>query len=375
MSAYKKQKYVMLSYNHLDQTIANNFKTLLENNSIPCWMAPASIEYGSNYMDDIAGAIKNAAAVIVLISKNSQASEWVKREVQGAIDYGVMILPVFIEDCKLVFPFDFYIARNQTLDSLSFDSLLKNSDVAISSFIARLLSLIGVESKKIKVDKSAIFFDHSKFLNDINLLFDSLISIMVKDGLERNNYGKYSILHEISSIENFITSSSFNNINIVWGEDPTHIKMNIFYLTSNQCANNVSLAAKTAYTIIKHLVHNKKSLAPDHDKSLVEMIKSTFLDKANKNDLFNIFYKQYIKAYDPDKNENLTLRKFKHLKEKVKDDPRIDIFIAVLTNSIEDLEVAINDAKRKFGPSFNPNSFTDKMLFLEYAHLLEDFDE
>lgn len=66
--------FVFISYSSKEIEIANQTKLVLENNGIPCWMAPQSIPAGSDYAAEIHSAITDCCAVVLFLSKTSQES-------------------------------------------------------------------------------------------------------------------------------------------------------------------------------------------------------------------------------------------------------------------------------------------------------------
>ena len=108
-------KYVFISYSSKNSTEAESVKKILELNGVECWMAPGSIEPGSNYGVDIPSAIENCGVFVLLLSKDSQESKWVPKELDMAINCGREVFPIYIEKCNLIKPFDFYLTNVQEL--------------------------------------------------------------------------------------------------------------------------------------------------------------------------------------------------------------------------------------------------------------------
>lgn len=71
------------------------------------WLDEFEINVGDSIVDKIDEGNKNADALILFISENSQSSEWVKREWQSALsrqlsrDREIRIYPVLIDNCKI----------------------------------------------------------------------------------------------------------------------------------------------------------------------------------------------------------------------------------------------------------------------------------
>ena len=108
-----QEKDVFISYNSKEAEEANWVKSVLENNGISCWMAPACIPGGSNYASEIPKAIKNSKIFVLILSAKAQDSMWVTKEVDRAINEGKIILPFMLENCALRDDFNFYLTNVQ----------------------------------------------------------------------------------------------------------------------------------------------------------------------------------------------------------------------------------------------------------------------
>ncbi|MBO5747295.1 MAG: leucine-rich repeat domain-containing protein [Clostridia bacterium] len=106
-------KDVFISYKNEEFDEANWVKTTLETNGISCWMAPMCIPGGSSYAVEIPVAIRNCKVFVLILSKRSQDSKWVPRELDQAINAGKTVLPFMLEDCPLKDDFNFYLTNVQ----------------------------------------------------------------------------------------------------------------------------------------------------------------------------------------------------------------------------------------------------------------------
>ena len=368
-SQYKNKSYVMISYNHNDFTIAESFRKLFEENGIKVWMAPHSIPYGRNYIDDIASAIQGAAALVVLLSEESQKSEWVKKEVQGAIEtYKTTVIPIFVTDCTFVHPFDFMIGRNQGTKVIDYEELLINPENTIQDLVKQIQELVGSSSKKVKINNVDLFYDSTKLKKDVSSLIDALISIEVKYGLYCRKMGKYNIEFEVLAIEEFLMSSSSNHFSHMFGRERAMTKiMLLYYITSNDCKNDIAAAAREASTVLKQLIDVDNA----SNKSIVEDVKKMYLEKKANNYLFDLFDEQVQNASR--NRENEVLRKMEFLYERVKGDPRIGMFYHLMKHDNEGFKRYGEECRRVFGEDFDFDSFTDADLLEEYKDVLADF--
>ena len=129
--------FVFISYSSKEIEIANQTKLVLENNDIPCWMAPQSIPAGSDYATEIPSAITDCCAVVLLLSKASQESNWVPKEVGIAIGKGKMVIPFKIDDAIINDTFNFYLTNNQRIEAYN-----RMTD-AYKELVKRLKSVIS----------------------------------------------------------------------------------------------------------------------------------------------------------------------------------------------------------------------------------------
>ena len=108
---------VFISYSTRDMTQAEMVRDVLEKNGIPCWMAPRDIPGGSNYAREIPVAIRSCQVFVLILSENAQASNWVIKELDSAVNCGKVILPFMLEDCPLSDEFNFLLTGAQRYDA------------------------------------------------------------------------------------------------------------------------------------------------------------------------------------------------------------------------------------------------------------------
>jgi len=87
--------HVFISYSRADYDTAQQLARALQQSRIPVWWDP-EIALGEQWQPAIENAIFNAAAVVILWSRNAIQSEWVYREAALANEQGTMV-PVRID--------------------------------------------------------------------------------------------------------------------------------------------------------------------------------------------------------------------------------------------------------------------------------------
>lgn len=107
--------YAFISYGSKDRDIVNPIKDILVANGIKTWVAPDDIPAGSNYSEVINDAIKNCTLFIIVLTKDSQESLWIQRELERAVTYDKPILPVQIDNFDLSDVYKFFFSDKQIL--------------------------------------------------------------------------------------------------------------------------------------------------------------------------------------------------------------------------------------------------------------------
>lgn len=105
--------YAFISYSSKNQMKANATRQVLIDNGISCWMAPYDIPAGSKYAQVINDALENCSCLVLLLTKESQESQFVEREVGRAVSYKKPIVTMQLEELKLNSGFKFYIGEEQ----------------------------------------------------------------------------------------------------------------------------------------------------------------------------------------------------------------------------------------------------------------------
>ena len=76
--------HIFISYADEDRAFVNTLQKKLERRGCTAWFAPRNMEGGQTIEQQLASAIDQANAVVVVLSPNSVASEWVAHEVRYA---------------------------------------------------------------------------------------------------------------------------------------------------------------------------------------------------------------------------------------------------------------------------------------------------
>jgi hypothetical protein len=108
---------IFLSYSREDQTTARRFAAGFERAGFSVWW-DQTLNAGEAYDEVTEKALEEARAVVVLWSRNSVASRWVRAEATQADRSGTLV-PAMIEDCKR--PIMFELKQTADLSNWSGD--------------------------------------------------------------------------------------------------------------------------------------------------------------------------------------------------------------------------------------------------------------
>lgn len=139
------KKTVFISYSSKDGQFVQNLATCLKELNITYFKAPETIPVGSNYAREIPRAIKECGVFLLVLSKNSQDSIWVEKEIDSAINCRKKIVPVKIDSVPMNDLFTFYLNNVQTIP---FYEDQKRGLKALSDRLCALLDLNRLEEKE-----------------------------------------------------------------------------------------------------------------------------------------------------------------------------------------------------------------------------------
>lgn len=110
---------VFISYSHVDKSAADAACATLEAAGIRCWIAPRDIAPGAEWGEAIVEAIDHSPIMVLIFSSESSESPQIRREVERAVDRGIMIMPVRIEPAEPTRSLAYFMAGVHWLDALT----------------------------------------------------------------------------------------------------------------------------------------------------------------------------------------------------------------------------------------------------------------
>lgn len=134
---------VFISYKAEEFAEASWVKSVLEENGLTCWLAPASIPGGSSYADEIEDAITNCGVFVLVLSQKAQESKWVKKELDMALNCEKVILPFMIENCRLQKAFNYYLTDVQRYAAYT------SKVSAMNDMVERIRAVLGEGSPSV----------------------------------------------------------------------------------------------------------------------------------------------------------------------------------------------------------------------------------
>src|SRR4029077_17559603 len=110
---------VFISYSSKDKATADAACATLEAAGIRCWIAPRDILPGKEYAAAIVEAIDCCRAMVLVFSSSANESRQIHREVERAVDRGVAIVPLRIENITPTKSMEYFIRTIHWMDALT----------------------------------------------------------------------------------------------------------------------------------------------------------------------------------------------------------------------------------------------------------------
>jgi TolB-like protein/Flp pilus assembly protein TadD len=128
---------VFVSYASQDATTANHVVAALEQRGLKCWIAPRDVVPGTLYADEIVGAINDATAVVLILSKQAVESPHVGKEIERASSKRRPIIALRTDSAPLTRALEYFLSESQWIDVLQ--SGIETAITALVSAVYRHL--------------------------------------------------------------------------------------------------------------------------------------------------------------------------------------------------------------------------------------------
>ena len=110
---------VFISHSARDKPYADAVCAKLESRGIRCWIAPRDIRAGMDYGTALLEAIDGARVMLLVLSSHANGSAHISREVERAVNKGLVVMPVRIEDIKPTGDLEYFLATPHWLDAIT----------------------------------------------------------------------------------------------------------------------------------------------------------------------------------------------------------------------------------------------------------------
>lgn len=129
---------VFISYAHEDSEAAGAVCAAIEAQGLRCWIAPRDVSPGSEWSEAIVEAISRCRVMVVLLTRHSNASPDVRREVQHAFHTDTTVIPFRTEPIEPNPGLSYYLAPLHWLDAFN-----QPLDSSLRSLTGRIQSAVG----------------------------------------------------------------------------------------------------------------------------------------------------------------------------------------------------------------------------------------
>ncbi len=108
---------VFISHCEADNALALDICHRIERRGVKCWIAPRDVVVGEDYARRIGDAIEQSGAFVVVLSRHTNGSIFVKREVEYACSSKIPIFPVRIEKVEIDRGLKLFISISHRIDA------------------------------------------------------------------------------------------------------------------------------------------------------------------------------------------------------------------------------------------------------------------
>jgi tetratricopeptide (TPR) repeat protein len=110
---------VFISYSHHDKAGADTVCAKLEQHQVRCWIAPRDVVPGAEWAESIIHALDHTRVMVLVFSSKANESPQIRKEVERAVNKGVIIVPLRIEDVVPTHALEYFMSDVHWLDALT----------------------------------------------------------------------------------------------------------------------------------------------------------------------------------------------------------------------------------------------------------------
>jgi Flp pilus assembly protein TadD len=132
---------VFISHAIKDKPTADAVCAMLEASGIRCWIAPRDVTPGMEWGECIIEAIEKSRIMVLVFTTHANGSPQIRREIERAVNHGVAILPLRIEDVLPGKALEYFIGNVHWLDALTppLETHLRNLADTVKVLLARMV--------------------------------------------------------------------------------------------------------------------------------------------------------------------------------------------------------------------------------------------
>ena len=135
---------VFVSHSSKDKPTADAVVAMLESKGVRCWVAPRDITPGMDWGEAIVQAVKGARVMVLIFSASANDSPQIKREVERAVNKGIPVIPLRIEDVAPTASLEYFISTPHWLDA--FTPPLERHLQYLAQIIQQILGAAGAST-------------------------------------------------------------------------------------------------------------------------------------------------------------------------------------------------------------------------------------
>jgi len=130
---------VFISHSAKDKATADAVCAMLESEGIRCWIAPRDVLPSMGWGEAIIDAIEESRIMVLVFTAHANDSPQIRREIERAVNHGVAILPLRMEDVLPGKALEYFISDVHWLDALTppLEAHLRNLAGTIKVVLAR----------------------------------------------------------------------------------------------------------------------------------------------------------------------------------------------------------------------------------------------
>lgn len=110
---------VFISYSLKDKAVADAVCASLEARKIRCWIAPRDVVPGMAYAEALIDGLNSSRVFVLIFSADSNKSPQVMREVERAVNKGIPIIPLRIEDVLPSKAMEYFVSSSHWLEAMT----------------------------------------------------------------------------------------------------------------------------------------------------------------------------------------------------------------------------------------------------------------